>query len=428
MEINSSAEVKGFVVNGVNMTIDPEVDANIQPENIKENVNILGVTGTFKGGSLQTKTITIKRNGTTIIKPDSSYYGLAKLEVITEVQAGVSPIYGVSWTNDETTTMTRTDDATEMTYAISNGKIASDFDSVFPFNEMKRTTIDGNVFVYVPAMYFRITKDENNKITGVAVSETQGDGDNWYASKAFYYGAYGASSDGIVLKSVTGVSRQYSVARATARTRANAVGEGYYQRDLYAGTVLMFLWWIEFATKNSSTVMTGSDCNKTTGGTDVFYNETEGESFCVSGYDTSTYQMVWHGIEDYIGNGMEWEDGITGNGTSGGVQYVSEDYTKYNDTGTEMNTLSFNSPTTTGNCLEALGWDDENPFLVQPIATRSDSSYATGFCDYGSTSNNIVSSRGSCYRSDSSYGVSRFARSSVSYSNSYFGCRLLKTS
>ena len=428
MEINSQATVKGFVVDGVNMTIDPEVDANIQPENIKENVSILGVTGTFKGGSLQTKTVTIKRNGTTVIKPDSSFYGLAKLEVITEVQAGASPIFGVSWTNDETTTMTRTDDAVDMTYAISNGKVASDFDTVFPYNQMKRTTIDGNVFVYVPAMYFRITKDEDNKITGIAVSETQGDGDGWYSSKAFYYGAYGASSDGTVLKSVTGANRQYSVTRATARTRANAVGDGYYQRDLYAGTVLMFLWWIEFATKNSSTVMTGSDYGKSTGGTDSIYNETEGESFCVSGYDTSTYQMVWHGIEDYVGNGYEWEDGITGTGSSGGVQYVSEDYTKYNDTGTDMNTLSFNSPTTSGNCLEAMGWDDANPFLCQPIATRSDSSYATGFCDYASTSNNIVSYRGSYYRSGSRNGVSVFSRDSASYSYSYIGCRLLKTS
>lgn len=428
MSIDTTKKVNGISVNGTNMNFSSSIDSNILPSNIKEGVSILGVDGTFKGGALQNKTINITRNKTTIVTPDDGYYGLGQVEIITKVQGGggtSSAIYGVSWENDGTTTMTRTDNAVEMTYAISNGKVASDFDNVFPYNEMKRTTIDGNVFVYVPAMFFRITTDENKKITAIAVSQTQGDGDDWYETRPFYYGAYGASSDGSVLKSVSGASRLVSITRATARTRAMAVGTGYHQRDLYAGTILMFLWWIEFATKNSASIMTGTLYGKTTGNTDSIYNEEEGENFCVSGYNTSTSQMVWHGIEDYIGNDYEWEDGITGTGNSGGVQYVSDDYTKYNDTGSGMDTLSFNSPTTSGNCLEALGWDDEHPFLVQPIATRSDGNYASGFCDYGSTSNNIVSYRGCNNPSVANRGVSDFSRNYVSHSNSDIGCRLL---
>lgn len=429
MSIDTTKKVNGISVNGTNMEFGSGIDSNILPSNIKEGISILGVNGTFKGGALQNKTINITRNKTTIVTPDDGYYGLGQVEIITKVQGGSggtsSAIYGVSWDNDGTTTMTRTDDAVEMTYAISNGKVASDFDNVFPYNEMKRTTIDGNVFVYVPAMFFRVSVDENKKITGVAVSQTQGEGDDWYETRPFYYGAYGASSDGSVLKSVSGASRKYSITRANARTQAMAVGTDYHQRDLYAGTILMFLWWIEFATKNSASIMTGTQYGKTTGNTDSIYNEEEGENFCVSGYNTSTSQMVWHGIEDYIGNGLEWEDGITGTGSSGGVQYVSDDYTTYNDTGSGMDTLSFNSPTTSGNCLEALGWDDEHPFLVQPIATRSDSSYASGFCDYGSTSNNIVSYRGCFFPSIADDGVSYFPRDYVSFSISYIGCRLL---
>lgn len=428
MSIDTTKKVNGISVNGTNMNFSSSIDSNILPSNIKEGVSILGVDGTFKGGTLQNKTINITRNKTTIVTPDDGYYGLGQVEITTRVQGGggtSSAIYGVSWENDGTTTMTRTDDAVEMTYAISNGKVASDFDNVFPYNEMKRTTIDGNVFVYVPAMFFRITTDENKKITAIAVSQTQGDGDDWYETRPFYYGAYGASSDGSVLKSVSGASRKYSITRANARTQAMAVGTDYHQRDLYAGTILMFLWWIEFATKNSASIMTGTLYGKTTGNTDSIYNEEEGENFCVSGYNTSTSQMVWHGIEDYIGNGYEWEDGITGTGSSGGVQYVSDDYTKYNDTGSGMDTLSFNSPTTSGNCLEALGWDGEHPFLVQPIATRSDGNYASGFCDYGSTSNNIVSPRGCSYPSTANNGVSSFYRNDVSSSNSLIGCRLL---
>lgn len=401
---------------------------SIDTTKIVNGISFNGTNLPLAGATLQSKTITIRSNKTTIVLPDSGYDGLERLEIITNVSGGgSSPIYGVSWENNETTTMTRTDDAAEMTYAISNGKVASDFDNVFPYNQMKRQVIDGNTFVYVPAMYFRIIADENKKITSVAVSETQGEGDGWYATRPFYYGAYGASSDGTKLKSVSGASRKYSITRAAARTQSMAVGTGYHQRDLYAGTILMFLWWIEFATKNSYSVMTGTQYGKTTGNTDSIYNEEAGENFCVSGYNTSTSQMVWHGIEDYIGNGLEWEDGITGNGSSGGAQYVSDDYTLYDDYsgGSKMSPLSYNSPTTSGNCLEALGWDEEKPFLCQPIATRSDSGYTTGFCDYASTSNNIVSYRGCYYPSSANDGVSCFYRDSVSFSYTYIGCRLL---
>lgn len=392
-------------------------------------LSVNGSDVTIQAGKTQSKTLEITRNGTKVIVPDEGFIGLDRLEIKTAVEggAGSSDIYGVSWTNDETTTMTRTDNATEMTYAISNGKIASDFDNVFPYNQMKREVIDGNVFVYVPAMFFRIDYDENKKITGVAVSETQGSGDNWYATRPFYYGAYGASSDGTVLKSVSGASRLYSITRAVARTRSMNVGTGYHQRDLYAGTILMFLWWIEFATKNSASVMTGCQYGQKTGNTDTIYNEEEGDNFCVSGYNTSTSQMVWHGIEDFIGNGLEWEDGITGNNTKGGEQYVSDDYTLYDDysSGSKMSALSYKSPTTDGNCLEALGWDETKPFLCQPIATRSDSNYVSGFCDYGSTSNNIVSCRGCSVPASASDGVSYFSRSDVSGSDTSLGCRLL---
>lgn len=405
-------------------------------------VSYNGVDMPMSQGTLQSKSITITRNGTTTITPDSGVYGLSSVEITTNVQpVTTSPIYGVEWTNDATTTMTRTDDATSMTYSVTGGKFASDFDNVFPYNQMKRETISGNVFVKIPSMWFRIGYDANKKIVSIAVSETQGDAKTgegvtyeWRQTKAFYYGAYGASSNGTTLSSVSGATRVVSITRAVARTRAMAVGTGYHQRDLYAGTILMFLFWIEYATKKSQNYPTtlggvfptmGLSAKVSTGGTDSIYNETEGANFCVSGY-TSNNQIVWHGIEDFFNNTYEWEDGITGNGTAGGVQYVSDDYTKYNDTGTGMNTLSYNSPASgSGDCLEALGWDTNNPFLVQPIAVRNDSNYTTGFTDYASTSNNIVSRRGAYWGASASYGLSAFGRYTVSDSSTSIGCRLV---
>lgn len=380
------------------------------------------------------------RVGTTLITKEITENGTYKAsddgadgysEVVVNVASGggdsTPKIYGVSWVNDASTTMTRTDDAVGMSYSISNGRVTSDFDKVFPYNQMKRTVINGNTFVFVPAMWFRVVADVNKKITSIAVSSVKGEGDDWYPTRPFYYGAYGASSDGTVLKSVSGASRTYTITRATARQRAMTVGTNYHQRDLYAGTILMFLWWIEFANKNSASVMTGASYGNTTGNTDTIYNEEAGENFCVSGYDTSTQQMVWRGIEDYVGNGYEWEDGVTGNGTSGGEQYVSDDYKLYDDYsgGSQMSALTFNSPTTTGGCLEALGWDETKPFLCQPIATRSDSNYVSGFCDNASTKNNIVSCRGCENPTYAFYGVSCFNRLSVSYSGINIGCRLM---
>ena len=52
---------------------------------------------------------------------------------------GTTKIYGVSGLYDENPTLTRTDNAKRMGYTINqDGTISSDFDNVFPFNEMER--------------------------------------------------------------------------------------------------------------------------------------------------------------------------------------------------------------------------------------------------------------------------------------------------
>lgn len=346
---------------------------------------------------------------------------------ITYLEQMQSAIYGVSWVNDASTTMTRTDDAVGMTYSIANGKVKSDFDNVFPYNQMKRQVIDGNTFVYVPSMWFRVTT-EGVAITSVAVSKVKGDGDGWYQTRPFYYGAYGASSDGVVLKSVSGVSRLNTITRADARTRAMAVGEKYHQRDLYSGTILMFLWWIEFATKNSNSVMIGVYRGEATGNTDSIYNEEETENFCVSGYNTSTSQMVWHGIEDYVGNGLEWEDGITGNGVFAGEQYASDDYTIYDDysQGSQMEKLSYNSPQSNNTCITHFGWDSSKPFLCMPLQTMNDSTFSSGFCDFVNTNNKAVCSRGSNNPSNVNTGICYVNRYDVSAAYAGVSCRLVK--
>lgn len=335
---------------------------------------------------------------------------------------GVAPIYGVSWVNDATTTMTRTDDAVGLSYAIqtSDGSIASDFNEVFPWSETVITTLTAGKFLKMPLMYFRVGVDNNGDVNAVAVSEQPSGDGNWYEVKPFYYGIYGASTSGSGLASVTKKTRTYSTTRNTFRTRAKATGDGYQQLDLYHKTVMNFLWWIEWATKNSESIMTGktsatgsSQCN--TGGTD--------DVSTPSGFNTSTKQMRYHYIEDFVGNYREFYDGISGS-TSNKV-WVCADASKYSDT-VGADGYSQVSYTTAGNgWVYSFGWDNDNPF--QCYYRLYNNTYG-GFCDMGyttSSTNPIVYGGASWYVSRTLYGLCYFDGISVSYSDNDISARLL---
>ena len=75
--VNSSVDgLSSVTVNAVTSSID----ANISSSNIKRGVEILGVTGTFDGGSLQSKEVNSSTNSQSVT-PDSGYYGLSGVTV-----------------------------------------------------------------------------------------------------------------------------------------------------------------------------------------------------------------------------------------------------------------------------------------------------------------------------------------------------------
>ena len=339
-------------------------------------------------------------------------------------------IYGVSGLYQSSPTLTRTDDAVGLSATVnsSTGLVSSDFDSVFPWNEATVETIGNNKFLHMPDMWFRIGVDANNNITDIAVSKVQGTTGNWYKVDSFYYGCYGGSVDANnKLCSVTGVARQHTNTRAEFRAYAAANGSGYHQLDLYHHTVMVFLWLIEWANKNSQSIMRGRDSSQggtlakpvNTGGTDSLTSP--------SGFNTSTKQMRYHYIEDFVGNFYELVEGSVGDGTAGSTQYVTADPSKFSDSTYGLNALSYNSPASgNGNCLAALGWDSNNPFLVLPKEVVNNSSYSKYFCDYGSTSNNVVLSVGTRWSSSEAlHGVLYFGRGSASYATVDVSSRLL---
>ena len=335
-------------------------------------------------------------------------------------------IYGVSGLYQSSPTLTRTDDAIGMTAAVnsSTGLVSSDFDSVFPWNEATVETIGGNKFLHMPDMWFRVGVDAENRITDVAVSKSQGSTGNWYRVDSFYYGCYGGYVSGGKMSSISGVPRWSSDTRANFRSFASANGSGYHQLDLYHKTVMLFLWYIEWANKDSQSIMRGRDATYgitpvNTGGTDSLSTP--------SGFNTSTGQMRWHYIEDYLGNLAQFVDGATG-ASGSSTYYVTADPSKFNDTGTGMNTLAYSYPSdasSSNRCVSALGWDDNNPFLVQP-KEQTGTDYTIHFCDSNPASNNVVLYCGANYNvSSATYGVCYFNRNTVSHSNANLGGRLL---
>ena len=315
--------------------------------------------------------------------------------VIYEKTTG-APIYGVSGLTNSSTSLTRTDDSIDKTYSVNTttGVINSDFDSVFPWNEITVDEVSTNdpdnkaKMVKFPDMWFRVGTDSYG-ISDVAVSKRRGDVGDWYKVDGFYYGCYGAQKytvNGVtMLKSKTGNLRSMNsgnnnFSRGDYRTYARNTGTGFFQLDLYHQAVLRFLWLIEFAEKNDRAIgsgvyvgVSGASSAVTSGSTDFLDNYN-----AQSGYDPSTKQMRWHYIEDFVGNAFEFVDGFY---YSNGL-YATANPDNFSDNATGKNALSYSYAYSTYvnyPVLVSLGWDSNNPFLVFPNRVANDSSYSTYF-------------------------------------------------
>lgn len=395
-------------------------------------------TKTYAGAVDTTGTLTFDTSDYALEEGEHTFYAVAvwgdssseTSSPTFTVNTSSGGVYGVSWTNDTTTTMTRTDDATGLTYTInsSEGTIASDFDDVFPWNKATVETLGKNKMLHMPAMYFRVGVDDNSDINSTAVAESAGSTGNWYAVPEFWYACYGMSISDSVAQSVSGVARGASFTRAQGRTYASNAGTGYQQLDLYHKNVMMFLWWIEFATKNSQSIMTGRIAGSgTSGGTSVCACGGTDSITTPSGFVPATAQMRWHYIEDFVGNMWEWIDGATFSTNL----YVTADSTKFSDSVTNMTLSNLTRSKTSGSC-KAIGWDSAQPFLCWCTKTNTSdtSSYNTGFCDawYNTDSSNPCVHSGACWYVSSAYGgLSYFGRDYASDAYSGIGGRLLKT-
>ena len=302
-------------------------------------------------------------NGTELDK--IIYNGTVVFEKIT-----TSKIWGVSGLGNGDPTLTRTFDNVGKTYSINSaaGTITTDFDTEFNFETVVQ---DGNTMIKIPTFYKRFDTISNNQLTAFSISKTKVN-DDFVPYPCFVkQDGSGAVMDYILVSKgkatgnsskatcVSGSTPLVNVTRAQMRTAARANGTGWQQFDWMVLQLLRDLFCVVFATTNSQLIFTG----RTTG----FSNAaTVGGTWNIStpcGWNTTTMQNRFFGIEDVFGNVYDWCDGVT---FSDATIYSTVDYNNFTDSTSNM--VNSGSRATSKGYISALTYNTAQPFLNYPSA------------------------------------------------------------
>jgi len=192
------------------------------------------------------------------------------------------------------------------------------------------TGADGNVMVEIPKFYYKYSYTGTTHSWSISSVPFAG----YSVHPAFikggvevahrYIGAYTASTDGTILKSVSGEYCDCSMTRGTMRDRARNIGTGWGIQDWNLISAVQLLMLIEFGTFKSQTAI-GMGRTQLSGGSwaDGSYYAINGLSNnignatgCVNysgdaddaGADLA--YMSYRGIEHFYGNVWSWVDGI----------------------------------------------------------------------------------------------------------------------
>lgn len=290
--------------------------------------------------------------------------------------------FGVSGLGNSNPTLTRTYDNVGKTYNINSaaGTITTDFDNIFNFETVVQ---DGNTMIKIPVMYKHFDTITDNQITAFSISNAKAD-DSWQPYPCFvkqdgsgdimpYILISKGKATGTSSKAtcVSGSMPLVNVTRAQMRSAARANGTGWQQFDWMVLQLLRDLFSVVFATTNSQLIFLG----RTTGFSSV---ATVGGTWNIStpcGWNTSTMQNRFFGIEDIFGNVYDWCDGVT---FSGSTVYSTVNPSLFSD-GTN-NMINSGSRATSNGYISALTYNAAQPFLNYPsAASGGETQY---YCDY----------------------------------------------
>ena len=348
--------------------------------------------------------------------------------------------FGVSGISGSSPTLTRTDDSVGYTWTKNSttGIITTDFDEVFNFEEV--TDEYTNVFIRIPKMYYKRTADtiqlSDHAQTGFAVHPLfidDNDNEMDYFDVGKYKGHYtNASLCSLPNETITGSISLYSFREGAREWNPDNTSQSYYQYQIddlrYLSWLWMF-WMVVFATRQTEDVMGTSwyaaSNATTTGNTDDLVNNNLTYPRSICGQDPTTHSFKLFGIEDVVGAGDEYVDGISNNS---GTIYYSFKPSKYINNPTSSSdgylTLDYNVPTDSG-YIVSMGLGTNAAIMLPNNVT--DGSSTTYFCDYlfSSTSNNRCFYFGarefSVY-----YGLFQLSCSSFTYTSYFITSRLMR--
>lgn len=352
-------------------------------------------------------------------------------------------IYGVridKANSNPNTSVTRTDDAVGMS--------VSDFDNVYPFNELKPCLFkngqvnyylnpndftkktdgsnaditsgnDGDVMIEFPKVWWKITSNTSYVDVKFATAQI----DSTYKPLAhtkgttekdkIYIGAYLGYSDGTKLRSLSSKTPTVNQTIGAFRTLTQANGAGYQQIGYYQLLMLQVLYLVRYKSLDSQTALgrgyvDGNASATSTGGANI-----KGMNF---GEATGKQQMKFCGIEDFWGNCYYFIDGLFSD-ASYNILIGTENF---NDTGSGYTNFGQGATANISGYMSDIQGGTETGFITK----ASSGSETTYYCDYASLSAGLLPAFGG-YGAYASYaGAFRLDVSrTADYSSSYASAR-----
>lgn len=313
----------------------------------------------------------------------------------------VPEIYGVDGVGAASYTLTRTD---------LNVGLTSSSQDLHDFFVADEDVVDsnGNHFVALKKFYMKVSTNADGSQKW-QVSNTKVD-DDYFLCPFFYdkdgnvveiayYGKYKGSVSSNILKSVPNVAPKYNTTGDNFRTYARNNGSvDYHQTDWAAVLLAQCMFMIVYATTKYDSVFTMRSYGATTG----------------------TNTQTFFGIEDMVGNGYEFVDGIT---YSNGVVYYQDLIKNYVGQLTSGYSISGIS-TSSGYQKTKMNISGKPISLIFPQTLSG--SETTYLCDqfYGSTSSNRSTWWGSSGSAANGGVFCLHCRSARAFTGSDLGARL----
>ena len=275
----------------------------------------------------------------------------------TPTPIGENSIYGVSWDKSSSPTLTRTDDSVGFTAeaGVGAGTVVNDFDTAEIYKDIT-TSVDalGNTFVKIPKFYIKKTNGVGSYTIQISRYQHSGyylpycfwDFDNSVELDYFYVGAYTASLDGSSrLESKSGNYPLVNTNIVDMRTYAEANGTSYYQMDIHTHDLLSALFYVEFATLNSQSIMKGFDSGRYSASDVATVSENSVNRIIVANA-TAAYYAVGRPI-------------AIGSSLGSNSVFYGRDITSIDDYDASNKAISFDGAAvniSTGNVLYNIGW------------------------------------------------------------------------